>query len=60
MKNKKITVISYSRTGNNSALADNIASKLSARHIKYTESKPKSDLNIALDRLFNRTPNIET
>ena len=54
----KITVISYSLTGNNEALATSIASEFSAEHIRITESKPRTTGTIALDMLFNRTPKV--
>jgi len=54
----KTTVISYSFTGNNKALADGIASVLSAEHIKITESGTRTFGTIALDMLFNRTPKV--
>jgi len=52
----KTTVISYSLTGNNDALAAGIASRLSAEHIRVTESEPRTDGKIAFDMLLNRTP----
>ncbi|MCK4731406.1 MAG: flavodoxin family protein, partial [Methanophagales archaeon] len=54
----KVTVISYSLTGNNEALAASIASEISAEHIRITESKPRTNVTIALDMLFNRTPKV--
>lgn len=54
----KITVISYSLTGNNEALAASIASEFSAEHISITEPKPRTNATIALDMLFNRTPKV--
>lgn len=54
----KVTVISYSLTGNNEALAASIASEFSARHIRIKESKPRTIATIALDMLFNRTPKV--
>jgi multimeric flavodoxin WrbA len=54
----KLTVISYSLTGNNKALAASIASELSAEHISVTEPKPRTNATIALDMLFNRTPKV--
>ena len=54
----KVTVISYSLTGNNEALATSIASEFSARHIRIKESKPRTNVTIALDMLFNRTPKV--
>lgn len=54
----KITVISFSLTGNNDALAAGIASKYSAQHIKIIESKPRTIGTIAFDMMFNRTPKV--
>ncbi|MCF6335892.1 MAG: hypothetical protein L3J12_09140 [Spirochaetales bacterium] len=54
----KTTVISYSFTGNNKALADSIVSVLSAEHITISESRTRTFGTIALDMLFNRTPKI--
>ena len=54
----KTTVISYSFSGNNKALADSIASVLSAEHINITESRTRTFGTIALDMLFNRTPKV--
>jgi hypothetical protein len=56
----KTTVISYSFTGNNKALADGIASVLSAEHINITESGNRTFGTIAIDMLFNRTPKVYT
>ena len=56
----KVTVISYSLTGNNEALAASIASAFSAQHIRITESKPRTTGRIAFDMLFNRTPKVNT
>lgn len=56
----KITVISYSLTGNNEALAASIASEISAEHIRITESKSRTNVTIALDMLFNRTPKVNS
>jgi hypothetical protein len=55
----KTTVISYSLTGNNDALAGGIASALAADHIRVTEPKPRKIGTIALDMLFNRTPKVD-
>lgn len=52
----KVKVISYSMTGNNDAIATNIAAELAAEHIKLTEPKPRTNGTIALDMLFGRTP----
>jgi multimeric flavodoxin WrbA len=54
----KITVISYSLTGNNEALAAGVASEFSAEHIRITEPGPRTNGTIALDMLFGRTPKV--
>lgn len=53
-----IAVISYSYTGNNKALADSVAKKLSAEHIQITEQKKRTMGTIIFDVLFNRTPEV--
>lgn len=54
----KTTVISYSFTGNNKALANSIALELQAEHIIITEAKTRTFGTIALDMLLNRTPKV--
>jgi flavodoxin len=54
----KTTIISYSKTGRNDALATSIASELSVEHIIITEIKTRTNFTIALDLLFNRIPKI--
>lgn len=54
-----ITVISYSNTGNNRALADSVANELSAEHIKIWEPKSKTMGSIILDMIFARTPQVQ-
>ncbi|EHQ24208.1 flavodoxin family protein [Mucilaginibacter paludis] len=54
----KITVISYSLTGNNQALASSLATELSAKLIKITEFKTRTTTTIMLDVLFDRTPQV--
>ena len=53
-----IAVISYSLTGNNEALASNIASIYDATHIKIKESKARLMGSIIFDLLANRTPKV--
>ncbi|MCQ1530511.1 flavodoxin family protein [Lutispora saccharofermentans] len=53
-----IAVVSYSMTGNNEALAANLAKAISAEHIRITEAKKRSYGTITLDITFNRTPHI--
>ena len=54
----KTTVISYSLTGNNEALAKSLAGALSAEHLEITESKRRNMGTIALDNMLNRTPKV--
>jgi len=54
-----IAVVSYSYTGNNERLAAQVASGLSASHIKIGTAKPMTVGSIALDMLFGRTPKTE-
>ncbi|MBN2535104.1 MAG: hypothetical protein JXB88_19640 [Spirochaetales bacterium] len=56
----KVTVISYSLTGNNESLATSVASAFSAEHIRITESKSRAMGKIAFDMLFNRTPKVSS
>lgn len=52
----KLSVVSYSLTGNNEALAARVARALGADHLRIEEPAPRSMGAIALDMLFNRTP----
>lgn len=52
----KTTILSYSLTGNNEALAAAVAKKLSAEHLRVTEAKKRSMGKIILDMILNRTP----
>jgi len=54
----KAIVISYSLTGNNTALADGLARELGATHLRVEEPKPRGNGAIALDMLFNRIPKV--
>lgn len=55
-----IAVISYSYTGNNEVLANNVAKQLSAEHILLSESKPRTIGSIALDMFFkSRIPQVK-
>lgn len=54
----KITVVSYSMTGNNHALAKCVAAAVSAAHIKIDVKKKRSMLSIFADLLLNRIPDI--
>ena len=51
-----MTVLSYSLTGNNDALARSVAQALSAAHIPVTESKTRTIGTIIGDMLFGKTP----
>ncbi len=53
-----IGIISYSYTGNNKALAGNVAKELSAGHIQVSEDKSRSMGAIILDMVFSRTPQV--
>ncbi len=55
----RVAVISYSLTGNNSALASAVAKVLSAEHIEISEKKPRKMGAIMLDMIFNRTPPVQ-
>lgn len=52
----KTSIISYSRTGNNEALADSLAAALGAEHFRITETGRRSMGTIVLDTIFKRTP----
>ena len=55
----KLSVISYSLTGNNEALARSVAEKYGAEHLKITEKKPRTMSTIVFDLLLNRTPKVQ-
>jgi len=54
----KMTVISYSLTGNNERLAKNLAGALDAEHLSITEPKRRTMGAIAFDNMLNRTPKV--
>lgn len=54
----KVLIISYSLTGNNQAIANNIAKEFAAEHIKISEPKLRTTGTIFFDILFNRTPQV--
>jgi len=60
IKEKKMntTVISYSYTGNNDALASKFVKEIGANHIRITESNNRTTGTIILDLIFNRKPKI--
>jgi len=51
-------IITYSFSGNNARLANNIAEKLNADLIEIQEFHKRSILTIVLDTILNRTPKI--
>lgn len=55
----KTTVISYSLTGNNGALAASLAKSLAAEHVSITESGRRTMGTIGLDMMLNRTPKVD-
>lgn len=55
----KLSVISYSLTGNNEALARSVAEKCGAEHFKISEKKPRTMGTIVFDLLLNRTPKVQ-
>ncbi len=54
----KAMVISYSLTGNNRDLAERLAKRLGAEHVRITEPKSRKTGKIVLDIMFKRTPKI--
>ena len=52
----KMTVLSYSLTGNNDMLAKSVAQTLPAEHVEITEKKPRTNGTIIGDLLFGKTP----
>ncbi len=55
----KTTIISYSLSGNNKLLADQLATKLSCKHIYIKEKSKRSYLTIGMDFVFKRIPKID-
>ncbi len=53
-----IAIISYSYTGNNTALAECVARDLSAKHIKVSVPQPFTMGTIVMDMLFSRIPKV--
>lgn len=53
-----IAFFSYSYTGNNKAIADSVAKKMSAEHVQIIEQKQRTMGTIILDMLFNRKPDV--
>lgn len=54
----KMTIISYSYSGNNEKLAQTLAQKLSATHITITPQKPLNYFKMAMHMLFGVKPDI--
>ncbi len=54
----KAMIMSYSLTGNNQDLAESLAQRLGAEHVRITEPKSRKTGKIVLDILFKRTPKI--
>lgn len=55
----KPTLISYSFTGNNDAVATCVAARLGAEHIRLTEPRKRTLFRIGLDIIFNRMPRVQ-
>lgn len=53
-----ITIVYYSLTGNNKALADAVAKELSAVLVRVTEKKSRKTGKIMFDTIFNRSPKV--
>jgi hypothetical protein len=53
-----ITIVFYTLTGNNKALADAIAKELSAELVQVTEKKPRNSGKIMFDIIFHRSPKV--
>jgi len=49
----KMVMVSYSMTGNNDALAANIAAELGIERVRITEPKVRTSARIALDMLLD-------
>ncbi len=54
----KAIIISYSLTGNNQDVAESLAERLGAEHVRITEPKSRKMFKIVLDILLKRTPKI--
>ncbi|MCX8074912.1 MAG: hypothetical protein N2749_04935 [Clostridia bacterium] len=54
---KKI-IISYSFTGNNDKLAENVSKELDIKHIRIDENKKRTIWTIFFDVIFKRTPKV--
>lgn len=54
-----IAVLSYSFTGNNEALAESVAKKLSGEHIRITTLKPFKMSTLIMDMIFARVPKVQ-
>ena len=54
-----IAVLSYSFTGNNEALAESVAKKLSGEHIRITTLKPFKMSTLIMDMIFASVPKVQ-
>lgn len=54
----KLTVVSYSLTGNNRALARSVANRLNAEHIDIAENRTRVMATTVKDLLFNLIPKV--
>lgn len=55
----KTLVVSYSLSGNNAALAKQLAQQLSAKHISLSEKAKRTSWKTFMDMLFNRMPEVQ-
>jgi hypothetical protein len=54
----KVSVISYSLSGNNQDLAASLAAAFAAEHVRITEPRSRTMGTIVWDMMLNRTPKI--
>ena len=54
-----IAIISFSYTGNNVALAECVARKLTVKHIKVSVQKPVTIAGVAMDMIFAQIPKVQ-
>jgi flavodoxin len=55
----KAIVVSYSLTGNNQDVAERLAQRLAAEHVRISEPKARRSGRIVTDIMFKRTPRID-
>ncbi len=53
-----MAVVSYSLTGNNQMVAQNVAARLGIEHIQIKEGRKRRAFNTVVDIIFNRTPEV--